>query len=108
MEAKKLNSSVKTAHTPTPWAHDGEILFSESAKKEQIAQFYDYPQWVDDATHIVKCVNMFPQLVETLETLLENIEKMDTSNNSRRAQEHLGEAEILAHAVLKKAKGESC
>lgn len=96
-------SEVK--HTPTPWnvGYLGREIVS--SVDTSVGKAY----WQQDATHIVKCVNMHDELVATIESLLKVYSQPDEQIccNGRDCGCHgasiYQEAEHYALETLKKA-----
>lgn len=65
-----------TKHTPTPWELDDDgdgdykIISEEGHLIAVETGYYPIAPSIEDAAHIVKCVNMHDELVEVIERLL--------------------------------------
>lgn len=76
MEAKKLNSSLKPAHTPTPWKLKDSSKVCVKLGREELPVLKieslagTTPEKnAANAAHIVKCVNLHDDLINRLSTI---------------------------------------
>lgn len=93
-------------HTPTPWVLDDDgdgdykIISEEGRLIAVETSYYPIAPSVEDAAHIVKCVNMHDELVEALKWAKEQLEvfaseTMGEDFNSLRINEALKKAGAL-------------
>jgi hypothetical protein len=82
-------------HTPTPWFAQGKLIVGATPDDGQIGAAYD----LEDAAHIVLCVNAHDDLVAALRAMLIVYEHGECEAM------HPDVAENMARAALAEAQG---
>jgi hypothetical protein len=76
-----MKNTDQTQHTPTPWRHERQYSYINIFDANGLfvastgAYYTDKEDSLDNAAHIVKCVNMHDELIIELSEFLECLEK---------------------------------
>ncbi len=90
-------------HTPTPWAHNGARIHgckNEYPTIAVVAKAAEDGVEVDDAAHIVRCVNSHEALVKALKDLTQAVANLDSPEGGLGGLGYLNESAERAEAVL--------
>lgn len=100
---KKEKDKKKMSETKGEWLFDGDWIFTKDVERIcTVDGCKGNEQNVINGRHIVKCVNLFPELITALEDIATEINEFEPDN----AAQHLMTIDNIVMLTLAKVKGE--